>query len=91
MLRKRKKEQEAAELLDSIDDYVLTELGIEKSEKKENSIENRVFTATLSEVSGRRLDPEMYYQVYSLHTKSYPMERFQDCVLINPPTSFYGV
>ena len=25
-----------------------------------------------------------------MHTKSYPMERFQDCVLINPPTSFDG-
>jgi len=76
--------------LDSIDDYVLTELGVEIPQQKENSIENRVFTATLSEVSGRRFDPEMYYQVYSLHTKLYPMERFQACVLINPTTVFYG-
>ncbi len=87
---KKQKEQEAAALLDSIDDYVLTELGIEMPQEKENSIKNRVFTATLGEVSGRRFDPEIYYQVYSLHTKSYPMERFQDCVLINPSTSFEG-
>ena len=86
--QKKQKEQEAAALLDSIDDYVLTELGIEMPQQKENSIKNRVFTATLGEVSGRRFDPEIYYQVYSLHTKSYPMERFQDCVLINPSTSF---
>lgn len=88
--QKKQKEKEAAELLDSIDDYVLTELGIEIPRQKENNIENRVFTATLSEVSGRRFDPEMYYQIYSLHTKLYPMERFQDCVLINPQTSFSG-
>ncbi len=88
--QKKQKEQEADALLDSIDDYVLTELGIEILQEKENSIENRVFTATLSEVSGRRFDPEMYYQVYSLHTKLYPMEKFRDCVLINPSTSFYG-
>ena len=87
---KKQKEQEADTLLDSIDDYVLKMLGIEIPHEKENNIENRVFTATLSEVSGRRFDPEMYYQVYSMHTKSYPMERFQDCVLINPLTSFNG-
>ena len=88
--QKKQKEQEANALLDSIDDYVLKTLGIEIPQQKENSIENRVFTVTLSEVSGRRFDPEMYYQVYSLHTKLYPMERFQDCVLINPLTSFNG-
>ena len=87
---KKQKEQEADTLLDSIDDYVLKTLGIEIPHEKENNIENRVFTATLSEVSGRRFDPEMYYQVYSMHTKSYPMERFQDCVLINPLTPFNG-
>ena len=87
---KKRKEQEANALLDSIDDYVLKALGMEIPQQKESSIENRVFTTTLSEVSGRRLDPEMYYQVYSLHTRLYPMERFQDCVLINPSTSFYG-
>jgi type I restriction enzyme S subunit len=89
-VRKKQKEQEADTLLGSIDDYVLKTLGIEIPHEKENNIENRVFTATLSEVSGRRFDPEIYYQVYSLHTKSYPMERFQDCVLINPSTSFEG-
>ena len=88
--KKKQKEQEADALLGSIDDYVLQTLGIEIPHEKENNIENRVFTATLSEVSGRRFDPETYYQVYSLQTKLYPMERFQDCVLINPPTSFNG-
>ena len=88
--QKKQKEQEADTLLDSIDDYVLKELEIEIPQQKENSIRNRIFTAMLSEVSGRRFDPEMYYQVYSLQTKFYPMEKFQNCVLINPSTSFAG-
>ena len=88
--QKKQKEQEAEALLDSIDDYVLTELGIEMPQEKENSIESRIFTTTSSEVFGRRFDPDVYYQVYSLHTKSYPMEKFQNCVFINPPTSFSG-
>ena len=87
---KKQKEQEADTLLNSIDDYVLAELGIEKPQQKENSIENRIFTTTSSEVFGGRFDPEIYYQVYSLHTKLYSMERFQNCVLINPTTSFSG-
>ena len=87
---KKQKDQEAEAILDSIDGYVLTELGIEMPQQKENSIESRTFTATSSEVTGRRIDPEVYYQIYSLHTESYPMEKFQDCVLINPLTSFSG-
>ena len=87
---KKQKEQEADALLDSIDDYVLKELGIKIPQQKENSIGNRIFTAMLSEVSGQRFDPEMYYQVYSLQTKLYPMEKFQNCVLINPATPFSG-
>ena len=88
--QKRQKDQEADALLDSIDDYVLSELGVELPKPHNNRIENRIFTTTFNDVSGRRLDPEVYYQVYSLHTKSYPMERLQDCVFINPQTSFYG-
>ena len=88
--QKRQKEQDADALLDSIDDYVLTELGVEMPKPKNNSVESRIFTAMFSDVSRRRLDPEVYCQVYSLHTKSYPMERLQNCVFINPPTSFYG-
>lgn len=88
--QKRQKDQEADALLDSIDDYLLAELGIELPKPNNNTVENRIFTATFSDVSGRRIDPEVYFQVYSLHTKSYPMEKLQDCVFINPQTSFYG-
>ena len=88
--QKKQKEQKADALLDSIDDYVVAELGIEIPQQKDNNVQNRIFTTMSSEVSGRRFDPEIYYQVYSLHTESYPMERFRNCVLINPSTSFQG-
>ena len=87
---KKQKEHEADALLDSIDDYVLKELRIKMPQQEENSIENRIFTTTSSEVFGGRFDPEVYHQVYSLYTKSYPMEKLQNCVIINPPTSFSG-
>ena len=88
--QKKQKEQEADALLDSIDDYVVAELGIEIPQQKDNSVQNRIFTTMFNEMSGRRFDPEIYYQVYSLHTKSYSMEKFRNCVLINPLTSFNG-
>ncbi len=52
----RKKEAKAKELLSSIDDYLLKELGIELPEK-DNSLKNRIFTTSLSKISGGRFDP----------------------------------
>ena len=57
---KKQKEEEAQRLLDSIDDYLLSELGINLPEPEENTIQNRVFYRKLSEVSGGRFDPNNY-------------------------------
>ena len=54
---KRAKEAEAQRLLDSIDDYLLGELGIELPEQEENTIQSRIFTRRFSEISGGRFDP----------------------------------
>jgi restriction endonuclease S subunit len=54
---KKQKEAEAQQLLDSIDDYLLAELGIELPEQEENTVQNRIFTQQLSEISGTRFDP----------------------------------
>jgi restriction endonuclease S subunit len=54
---KKQKELEAQRLLDSIDDYLLGELGIELPEPEENTIKNRIFIRNLREVSGDRFDP----------------------------------
>lgn len=57
--KKKQKEAQAKDLLNSIDDYLLDELGIELPEK-DNSLESRIFTISFQKVLGRRLDPKPY-------------------------------
>ena len=59
---KQQKEKEAKELLSSIDNYLLGELGIVLPEK-DNSLQNRIFTSLLSDVSSNRFDCD-YYKTY---------------------------
>lgn len=54
--KKQQQKKEAKEILASIDTYLLDELGIELPEK-DNSLKNRIFTASISEISGGRFDP----------------------------------
>lgn len=61
---KKQKEEEAQRSLDSIDDYLLSELGIDLPEPKEDKIQSRVFYRKLSEVSGGRLDAGFYKPKY---------------------------
>lgn len=61
--RKQQKEQEAQNLLDSIDDYLMKELGIELPEV-DNSLDNRVFFIKKLKDLDRRLDPIFYYSNY---------------------------
>lgn len=49
------KQQQAKQLLDSIDSYLLSELGITLPQK-DNSLSKRIFTTKFSEVLGGRLD-----------------------------------
>ncbi|MCI5127562.1 MAG: restriction endonuclease subunit S [Candidatus Electrothrix sp. AUS3] len=57
---KKEKETEAERLLNSIDDYLLRELGIELPEQEENTVQSRIFTRRFSEISGGRFDPNTY-------------------------------
>jgi len=61
---KKQKELEAQQLLESIDDYLLGELGIELPEPEENTIQCRIFIRNLSDVSGDRCDPYYYKNVF---------------------------
>lgn len=54
---KKQKEAEAQRLLDSIDDYLLGELGIELPQLSENTVSDRIFYRKLSDISGNRFDP----------------------------------
>ncbi len=58
---KKQKGAEAQRSLDSIDDYLLSELGIDLLEPEENTIQSRIFYRKLSEVSGGRFDSEYYH------------------------------
>jgi len=79
---KQQKEAEAQRLLDSIDDYLLEELGITLPKEEEHLPQNtnknssynldndnplvkkgRLFLTNLSEVTGKRIDPD-YYSIY---------------------------
>lgn len=55
------KQKEAKDNLDSIDNYLLSELGINLS-KGDHSISKRIFTIPYSESTGKRFDPLFFYQ-----------------------------
>jgi restriction endonuclease S subunit len=58
--QKQKNEVEVDKLLASIDDYLLKELGISLPNQPENTLNNRMFTSTLKELSGGRFDPKLH-------------------------------
>ena len=66
---KQKKEQEATDLLNSIDDYLLSELGIDRvtDTRRENG---RFFYTSHKEVTGKRLDPLAYSEQAKLLKQS---------------------
>ena len=74
-LQKKQKESEAKKLLDSIDTYILNELGITIPEI-DASLENRLFFTSFKDVTGSRLDP--YYMLYfSSNYKSVKYDSFR--------------
>lgn len=56
---KQAKEKEAKLLLNSINDYLLKELGITIS-KIDNGLKNRIFYSSYNEIMGNRIDPKKY-------------------------------
>ena len=81
-------ETEAAALLASIDDYLLSELGIVLPPETENTLANRTFRVKAHELGGWRFDPPVHQSDFSLqsHTiESVPL----GCIChVNPRTSF---
>jgi restriction endonuclease S subunit len=54
---KKQNELEAEKLLSSIDDYLLKALGIELPKTPGNTLQNRIFTTSIKDISGGRFDP----------------------------------
>ncbi len=83
---KKQKEAEAQRLLGSIDAYLLGELGIELPEQQENTLQSRIFTRQLSEVSGGRFDPKWYDNKTvslkaSINSSSFPKTQLKHLVI----------
>jgi len=57
VVQKEQNEAEAERLLSSIDDYLLTELGIKLPQPPENSLNNRMFQTTITSISSNRFAP----------------------------------
>jgi restriction endonuclease S subunit len=66
---KAQKEAEAEELLSSIDDYLLSELGIEVPEK-DNSLHNRIFTTSFQNLAGERNDPYYFHPIFQTNVEN---------------------
>jgi restriction endonuclease S subunit len=62
-IQKQQKEKQAKDLLDSIDIYLLNELGITLP-KIDNSLEKRIFEVNLSDIIGGRFDCKYYSLKY---------------------------
>jgi restriction endonuclease S subunit len=80
-LSKQQKEKQAKDLLNSIDIYLLDELGITLP-KIDNSLEKRIFEISLSEISEKRFDP-FYYKYCTDVMKSIKYEEFDVIELAN--------
>jgi restriction endonuclease S subunit len=61
--QKQENEVEAHKLLDSVDDYLLNELGIKLPIPPENTLSHRIFHTTIRNISGKRIDPA-FHQTY---------------------------
>ena len=79
------KEQEANVLLESIDTYLLNELGISLPEQ-DNSLEKRMFSVSFSEMIGQRIDPfhSLKYKLLFSQTGKYPFVPFKELLSGTP-------
>ncbi len=55
---KQQKEQQAEDILNSVDDYLLGELGIKLPEINLQTLQDRIFTVNISEIRDGRMDPK---------------------------------
>lgn len=74
--QKQQKAQQAEALLQSIDAYLLGELGIQLPEIKSQTLHDRMFMVNSSEVSGGRFDPKLYSNAIKQLKRSLIMSRF---------------
>lgn len=84
--KKQEKDKEAQQLLDSIDDYLLKEIGI-TIPKVKNDINNRMFIIHKKDLIGR-YTPNIYKNAVSLRSELYDNIQLSHVAYINPNTKF---
>lgn len=83
--QKIQNEAEAEKILSSIDDYLLKELGIKLPELTENTLKNRMFTRSLSNIVNKRVDP-FYHQdkfinnLTAISNGKYPVKQLREII-----------
>lgn len=81
----KKKQEQAKELLASIDSYLLSELGITLPQK-DNSLSKRIFTTKFSEVTGGRWDCSYTFKISALarELQKIKCETLENLIICNP-------
>ena len=87
-LRKKQKETEAQQLLDSIDTYILNELGITLPGIK-TDLKSRLFIVNRSELE-ERLDPTVYKDGIKLNSSIFDNVKLSSVAFVNPTGTFKG-
>ncbi len=82
---------EAAGLLASIDDYLISELGIDLPPEIENTLANRTFRVSASKLNGWRFDARVHQSDFSLRSNTMDSLSLGQCCFVNPRTSFRGL
>ncbi len=81
-------EAQARQLLASIDDLLLSELGIQLPPEPPATLANRVFTRPFSELTGRRFDPSSHSRNLDLTGGKFPALPITKVARLNPRTDF---
>lgn len=84
-------QRNAAALLASIDDYLLTELGITLPPEPANTITNRIFTAQRWELAGWRFDARVHRTEFDLVSTRFKSPLLKQVAEINPRTTFRNI
>ena len=85
---KKKKELEAQQLLDSIDTYLLDELGVSLPEVR-NELKDRMYILNRSELEGR-FDPTVYKDGIKLISPKWDNEKLSKVAFVNPSGAYKG-
>lgn len=85
---KKRKEFKAQQLLDSIDTYLLDELGVSLPEVR-TELKDRVFLLNRSELEGR-FDPTVYKDGIKLISPKWENEKLSKVAFVNPSGAYKG-